>query len=85
MDGNGVTEQRHDDPGSSLGDRFGANLRKARDAAGLSIEELAEQCGLHWTQVERLERGRHEPRLTTIVRLASVLNVAPESLWADPA
>lgn len=62
--------------------QFAVNLRRARDDAGLSQEELSERSGLHSTEISRLERGVREPRLGTIVRVARGLGVAPADLLA---
>jgi transcriptional regulator with XRE-family HTH domain len=59
---------------------FAANLRHARDQAGLSQEALGEACDLHRTGVSLLERAGRDPRLMTIVKLARGLKVAPRSL-----
>jgi transcriptional regulator with XRE-family HTH domain len=61
-------------------DRFSANLRRARQDAGISQEELAERCEIHRTEVSLLERGGREPRLGTMVKLATALGTTPEVL-----
>jgi transcriptional regulator with XRE-family HTH domain len=61
-------------------DRFAANLRRARAAAGISQEELADRCELHRTEVSLLERGGREPRLGTLIKLATALGTNAESL-----
>jgi transcriptional regulator with XRE-family HTH domain len=61
-------------------ERFAANLRRLRKAAGLSQEQLSGRTGLHPTEISRLERAAREPRLGTIVRLARGLEVGVESL-----
>lgn len=61
-------------------DRFASNLRQARKTAGISQEELAERCELHRTEVSLLERGGREPRLGTLVKLATALGTTPEAL-----
>lgn len=61
-------------------DRFAVNLRHARKAAGISQEELAERCELHRTEVSLLERGGREPRLGTLIKLATALNTDAEAL-----
>jgi transcriptional regulator with XRE-family HTH domain len=61
-------------------DRFAVNLRRAREAAGISQELLAERCELHRTEVSLLERGGREPRLGTMVKLAVALGTTPEAL-----
>lgn len=64
-------------------EQFAVNLRRARDDAGLSQEELSDRSGLHSTEISRLERGVREPRLGTIIRIARGLGVAPADLLAD--
>lgn len=61
-------------------DRFAVNLRRARETAGISQEELAERCEIHRTEVSLLERGGREPRLGTLVKLATALGTTPEAL-----
>jgi transcriptional regulator with XRE-family HTH domain len=63
-------------------DRFAVNLRRAREVAGISQEELAKRCELHRTEVSLLERGGREPRLGTMVKLATALGTTPEALCA---
>jgi XRE family transcriptional regulator, regulator of sulfur utilization len=62
---------------------FGSNLRRERQRAGLSQEALAQASGMHMTEISRLERAVRDPRLSTIVRVARALNVAPSHLLAD--
>lgn len=61
-------------------ERFARNLRKARAEAGLSQEEVARRAKIHSTEVSRLERNVHEPRLSTLFRLAKGLGVKPADL-----
>lgn len=63
-------------------ERFASNLRKARDAKGISQEELAGLCDLHRTEISLLERAGREPRLGTMVKLATVLETTPNALCA---
>jgi len=66
-------------------DQFGENVRVHRVAAGLSQERLGLRCRLHRTEISLLERGRRDPRLSTIVRLASGLGVDAAELVAGVA
>jgi transcriptional regulator with XRE-family HTH domain len=66
-------------------ERFASNLRKARLAKKISQEELGFQCSLHRTEISLLERGGREPRLGTIVKLASALEVDPNTLCSGIA
>lgn len=63
-----------------LAKRLGANVRKYRDALGISQEELADRCGLHRTYVGSVERGERNVSLANIVLLARALNQAPATL-----
>lgn len=54
---------------------LGAELRKAREAAGLSQEKLAFKAGVHRTYISMLERGKASPTLDTFLRVCKVLRV----------
>jgi transcriptional regulator with XRE-family HTH domain len=60
--------------------RFGENVRAARQAKGWTQEDLAAESGLAVVQVSRVERGAREIRLTTLLRLLGALDVAPDEL-----
>jgi transcriptional regulator with XRE-family HTH domain len=44
--------------------------------------ELSNRSGLDMAEISRLERGQRDPRLITIVRLATALNADPAVLVA---
>lgn len=56
------------------------NLREAREAAKLTQMALAHRAGMDMAEISRLESGRRDPRLSTIVRLAAALDVTVERL-----
>ncbi|MFZ0436175.1 MAG: helix-turn-helix transcriptional regulator [Chthoniobacterales bacterium] len=60
--------------------RFAENLRRIRENRGLSQEALADLSGIHRTEASLLERGKREPRLGTLVKLAGALEVTVEEL-----
>jgi transcriptional regulator with XRE-family HTH domain len=60
-------------------------LKEARERAGLSQNKLAQQVGMTGDNISRLERGKQEPHLSTLEKLAQALDVAPEDLVDDPA
>ena len=62
---------------------LGARVRALRDALGLTQEQLAERADMHWTFVSGVERGRRDPRLNTIARLARALGVTPDELLRE--
>jgi transcriptional regulator with XRE-family HTH domain len=57
--------------------RFGANLRWARQRAGLSQEALANEAAVDRAAVSVFERGRRNPNLRTVLRLARALERPP--------
>jgi len=67
-----------DDPRTT----FGANLRSARERAGLTQEALGLRASFHPTEVNRIEKGRRNPGLLTIVKLAKALNIPAGDLLA---
>jgi transcriptional regulator with XRE-family HTH domain len=60
--------------------RFAASLRRLREAAELTQEELSFRAGVHRTQVSLLENGGRMPRVHTLVCLAGALEVTPNDL-----
>ena len=52
---------------------FGAKVRHARIALGLSQESIAELAQMHVTNYGKIERGLTNPSLVTMLRIASVL------------
>jgi transcriptional regulator with XRE-family HTH domain len=63
-------------------ERFAVNLKAARKGAGVSQQWLADRCSLHRTEISLLERARREPRLGTLMKLASALGVSVDRLAA---
>jgi transcriptional regulator with XRE-family HTH domain len=61
-------------------EQFGHNVRQARLKRGWTQEELAHASGLATVQVSRIERGRREIRLTTLLRLLQALDIPPARL-----
>jgi len=57
----------------AIAERFGRNLFRARQDAGLSQEALAALCSLHRTEIGYLEGGKRVPRLDTVIKLATAL------------
>jgi len=55
---------------------FAGNLKREREARGLSQERLAEICGLHRTSVGLLERRERLPRLDTLLALTRGLRLS---------
>lgn len=61
---------------------FGKVLRELREANHISQEKFAEYCDLDRTYISLLERGKRQPTITTIFKLAKALNISPSKLIA---
>ena len=59
---------------------FADNVKAARRALDLSQEALALEAGIDRTYVSGIERGRRNPSLTMIARLAERLKTTPAAL-----
>jgi transcriptional regulator with XRE-family HTH domain len=60
--------------------RFGANLKWARKRAVLSQEALAYRAEVDRAAISVFERGRRDPNLRTILKLAQALELPPSVL-----
>jgi transcriptional regulator with XRE-family HTH domain len=54
---------------------FGERVRDRRVALELSQEAAAARCGIHWTQLGKVERGQRSLRLETIIKIADGLDI----------
>ena len=61
---------------------FGRNWRERRQAAGITLEAFAHDVGLSYSYVGELERGRRNPTLKVVERIAIALGVDPLKLLA---
>lgn len=62
-----------------MGD-LGTNLRIARKHLGLTQEQVAERSGVHPTEVSRIEAGKRDPQVSTVVKLAKAVELPPGRL-----
>lgn len=62
---------------------FGRAVRAHREALGISQEALAERCDLDRTYVSGVERGRRNPTVQAVYRIARGLGVPAAALIAD--
>ncbi|MGJ7466535.1 helix-turn-helix domain-containing protein [Comamonas thiooxydans] len=72
---------------SDADEQWGARLKQARLAAGLSQKMLGIEAGIDAfvasTRINRYELGIHKPDLLTVRRLAEVLKVPMAFFYAD--
>ncbi len=63
---------------------FGINVRRRREAMGISQEKFAELCGLHRTYISDLERFQRNISINNIERIATALGVDAYLLFMKP-
>jgi transcriptional regulator with XRE-family HTH domain len=52
---------------------IGETVRELREAAGKSLKDLADDSGVHWNAIARIERGERQPDYDTVVTLLGAL------------
>ena len=60
--------------------QVGLNVRRLREARGLSQEQLAFEAELHRTYISGVERGVRNPTVTVLAKIAQALKVSPDQL-----
>lgn len=66
-----------------LAETFGQNVREARLRGGITLEALAHEVGLSYSYVGEIERGRRNPTLAVVERIAAALKCSPLLLLQD--
>ena len=62
----------------------GDNVRRLRQAAKLTQEQLAFEASIDLTYVGGIERGRRNSSLIVVARIATALNATPINLLRAP-
>lgn len=60
--------------------RFGEHLKSVRKRKGLSLRRLAELCNMDNSNISKIEHGKFDIQLSTIIELAKGLDVHPREL-----
>lgn len=60
--------------------RFGEHLKSVREGKGLSLRRLADLCDLDNSNISKIEHGKFDIQLSTIIELAKGLSVHPKEL-----
>lgn len=62
---------------------FGMNVKRYRQAMGISQEAFAEKCGLHRTYISAIECYRRSISLENIQRIANALEIETYKLFLE--
>jgi transcriptional regulator with XRE-family HTH domain len=68
------------EPLSAAARVLGERVRAQRHILGLSQEGLAHECGIHWTFLGQVERGRRNISLRNLLKIADGLDIDPAEL-----
>lgn len=63
--------------------QVGRNIRLLRKQKGLSQEKLSFEAGLHRTYIGDIERGKKNPTIKALAKIAKALDVPPARLLAE--
>ncbi len=55
-------------------------LKEWRERRGLSLRKLATLAGVHYVSLVRIEAGRLDPRLSTLLKLCKALRITLNQL-----
>lgn len=59
---------------------FGENLKKLREAKGLTTRQFADLAEIAYSQVWTIESGKGNPSLTTLLAISRTLEISLDSL-----
>ncbi|HWD29765.1 MAG TPA: helix-turn-helix transcriptional regulator [Rhizomicrobium sp.] len=62
---------------------LGREIRRHREAKGLSQEELAALCDFNRNYIGFIERAERSPRLRTVFKISRALGLHPAELLRD--
>jgi transcriptional regulator with XRE-family HTH domain len=63
-----------------VGSHFAKRLKSLRAKRGITQAALAKRAGVTLSYIGRLEIGRHDPQLSTLMKLAKALKVSVAEL-----
>ena len=60
--------------------KLGANIKRLREAKGLSLRQLSYACNVDNSKIAKIEKGQINITFTTILQLANALELRPSDL-----
>ena len=73
-----------------LKEMIGSRIQEIRNKKGITLDQLSEKVGISSKYLSSIERGKENPTLNTILKLAQSLDVMPDEFFThleieDPA
>ncbi len=62
---------------------LGRKVRRYRTECGMTLQDLADRCGVFRTYLSRIESGNANPTIAVLAALALILNVSIVELFED--
>jgi len=59
---------------------LGANIKRLREAKGLSLRQLSYACNIDNSKISKIEKGQINITFTTLLQLANALEMHPSEL-----
>jgi DNA-binding XRE family transcriptional regulator len=59
-------------------------LKEWREKRGLSLRELGERSGVHYVSIVKMEAGKLDPQLSTLLKLCRALEINLHQLVGKP-
>jgi transcriptional regulator with XRE-family HTH domain len=66
-----------------MGKTLGRHIREARERCGMTQNELGQRIGAREAQISDWERGKNEPRVSTLVDMAREFGCTVDELVSD--
>ena len=63
--------------------QIGQKIREARQARGISLRQLANQVGIHFSHLSKIENGKDTVGKNSLIRIAEELGVDPDLMLAE--
>lgn len=55
-------------------------LKEWRQKRGLTVRKLGELAGVHYVSIVRMESGKLDPQVSTLLKLCDALGITPNQL-----
>ena len=61
----------------------GRNIRKAREAKGLSLRAFSASIGIDYANLCNIEIGKANPKVSTVLHIGNALGIKPQDLFKE--
>lgn len=65
---------------TALKKKFGKNLKKIREAKGMSLLQVSYNCTIDESHISKIEQGRFNVSIATVFELSKGLDISPARL-----